>query len=52
MNVISKFNPGVVSFDLRQDGEWLVATRGCEIYEMKPNNVYKLLVQGHYAGEL
>lgn len=29
-----------------------MATKGCEIYEMKPNNVNKLLVQGHYAGEL
>lgn len=50
---LSSFLPGVVSLDIRPDGNTvLVGTKGGEIYEVHKDGKADLMLQGHYDGEL
>ena len=41
---ISNYNPGIRSLDHKGDGTLLVGTRGSEIYELKSEENFELLL--------
>lgn len=50
MNNHTKFNPGIIAFDIKPNG-MLIGTKGGEIYEFKQTKP-TLLLQGHSDGEV
>ena len=52
LSTVSRYRPGIRTFDLKSDGTVLLGTRGSELYEGKQGGVFSVLLQGHYEGEV
>lgn len=52
-STLTKYNPGIRSIDINANGDFLIGTRGSEVFvQEKGKNNWKCVLHGHYDGEV